>query len=88
MHSAEREQVIQDYSVGNSSRGAVSICGGCLAILVLIVVVGSPQTDEYAQANRPTAIAAAQGKRVGAQSEQHRRDTFEARRVAFTRRPA
>jgi len=84
VHRAERERLIQDHSVGDSSR-AVPICGSFLAVLVLIVVVGSPEPDEYAQANRPTAIAAAHAKAVGAQSEHHRRSIFEARRVAFTR---
>ena len=52
-------------------------------MLVLIVVLGSPRADESAQANRPTDIVAASAKRVGAQSEQHRRHTFDARRVVF-----
>jgi len=52
-------------------------------MLVLIVVLGPPGADESAQANRPTAIVAASAKRVGARSEQNRRQTFEERRVAF-----
>jgi hypothetical protein len=85
MHSAERERLVQAYNAGNSSKAA-PICGGCLAMLMLIVVLGSPpRADEYAQATRPTVIAAAPAKRVGG-SEQHRQQTFEARRVAFTER--
>ena len=80
MHSAERERLVQTYTAGNSSK-VVPICGGCLAVLVLVVVLGSPRADEYAQA---TAIATASAKRVSV-SEQHRQHTFEARRVAFQR---
>lgn len=81
MHSAERERLVQTYTARNSSNAALT-CGGCLAMLVLIVVLGTPRADESAQANRPTAIVAASA-RVGAQSEQNRKHTFEARRVAF-----
>jgi len=84
VQTAERERLIQDYTVGNSSM-AVPICAGLLTVLVVIVVVGSPEPDEYAQANRPTAVAAAHAKPVGARTEQHRRSIFEARRVALTR---
>lgn len=84
MTTAERERLVQMYSVGDS-RKAVPICGGCLALLVLVVVLGSSQDDEYAQSPRPTLIAAAQAKPVGARSGEHRKQTFEARRVAFTR---
>ena len=85
MHAAERERLIQMYSVGDSSK-AVPVCAGCLALLVLVVVLGAPsQGDQYAESPPPTAIAAAHAKPVGAQSEQHRQRTFEARRVAFTR---
>ena len=83
MHSAERERLVQTYTAEDSSNAAL-ICGRCLAMLVLIVVLGSPRADESAQANRPTDIVAASAKRVGAQSEENRRHTFEARRLAFT----
>ena len=79
MHSTERESLVQTYTVANSSK-APPICGGCLAVLVLVVVLGSPRADEYAQA---TSIATASAKRVSV-SEQHRQHTFEARRLAFT----
>ena len=82
MHSAERERLVQTYTAEDSSNAAL-ICGSCLAMLVLVIVVGSPRADESIQANRPTDIVAASAKRVDAQSERHRRHTFDARRVAF-----
>jgi hypothetical protein len=82
MNSAERERLVQTYVAGTSSNSAL-ICGGWLAVLVLIVVLGSPRADESTQANQPTAMAAASAKRVVAESERDRQRTFEARRVAF-----
>jgi hypothetical protein len=81
MHAAERERLLQAYNAGDSSK-AVPICGGCLAVLVLVVVLGSPRADEYAHANRPTPMATASEKRISV-SEQPRQHTFEVRRVAF-----
>jgi hypothetical protein len=82
MHSAERERLVRTYNAGNSSNAPL-ICGSCLATLVLIVVLGAPRADESAQATRPIALVAASAKGIGAQSERHRRHTFDARRVAF-----
>jgi len=73
MHSAERESLVQAYNAGNSSKAA-PICVGCLAILVLVVVLGSPPGAD-AQATQPTVIAAAAAAKVGG-SEQHRQQTF------------
>lgn len=85
MHAAERERLVQMYSAGDSSK-AVPICAGCLALLALVVVTGSSKADDFAQSPRPTVIAAAQATPAGSRSEQHRKQTFEARRVASTDR--
>jgi hypothetical protein len=87
MTAAERKKLVQMYGVGDSSKAAGPICGVCLALLVLVVVLGSPsQGDDYAQSPRPTFTAAARGDPLGARSDPYGKQTFEARRVAFDRR--
>jgi hypothetical protein len=85
MHSAERERVVQAYNARNSSKAA-PICAGCLAILVLIVVLGAPPgAAEQPQTTSPRVIAAAASDK-GIVSAPYRQQTFEARRVAFAER--
>ena len=84
MQAAERKDLIQLYGAGDSSKAA-PICGGCLALLALLVVLGGSPAGEDTTAPGPMVVAAAQPKPVSARADQLRKQTFEARRETFAR---
>ncbi len=83
MHSTERQRLVSTMSHEPAhALGVILKCGVCLALLILLAVIGSTnERDDIAQVRSGPPLSASVAKMSSAAA--HRKEVFDGRRAHF-----
>jgi hypothetical protein len=84
MHTTERQQVVSTMTVEPArALGVVLKCGVCLALLILLMVIGSAREDDTAAPQVRGSASQAQAVARLPAAAAHRKAVFDDRRARF-----